>query len=245
MDALPWVLGALLFLVGLWAVSYIVMNRMDTKAHKKISPKEEKDNKFMAEYAEEITPLPVWGKPTPPTDPDLPHSYHKDRLMLMARDPHWLYAYWEITATLQEDFTKNIGEEAWNTSRPMMRLYDITGIYGFDGTNAHYYKDIYLEGGCRDWHIEVGYPDRIFCVDLGRMLPDGRFITLLRSNPARTPRADISDCIDEEWMWIEGLYSATKVNYGLSSPILFDIPVNVSSPEFVRKDGSRKEYPNA
>ena len=42
-------------------------------------------------------------------DPQLPHRYGVDRLALMARDPHWLYAYWEITATNRRNSTQVTG----------------------------------------------------------------------------------------------------------------------------------------
>ncbi len=177
-----------------------------------------------------------------PHEPQLPKNYGVDRMVLMARDPHWLYAYWEVTATKQEEFKKSYGPAAWTSTRPVLRVYDVTGV-DFTGENAKGYLDIHVNEQTDNWHIKVGEPDRSFCVDLGRMFPDGRFVTLLRSNTVTTPRASLSDCLDEEWMWIEGLYrSLNKFQYGTSSPMITEeftigegkLPLGISSPEFNR-----------
>ncbi|MFX4262017.1 DUF4912 domain-containing protein [Pelotomaculum propionicicum] len=196
---------------------------------------------FIEEPAEELgIHIPAAANRPAPVQPDiyLPHNYGMDRMVLLARDPHWLFAYWEITATKQEEFTGAYGPEAWHASHPVLRIYDVTGIE-FNGKNAHKHIDYHVEEHIDNWHIEVGEPDRSFCVDLGRMFPDGRFITLLRSNIVTTPRASLSDRLDEEWMWIEGLYqSIGRVKYGTSSPLIIEelalrkgaLPLGISSP---------------
>jgi len=196
---------------------------------------------FMEEIAEELS-LPVPAAPEHTEqhlpEPQLPRSYGVDRLALMARDPHWLYAYWEITATRQEEFATTYGPQAWSSTHPVLRVYDVTGV-DFNGSNAKGFLDIHLGDDIENWHIEVSEPNRAFCVDLGRMFQDGRFITLLRSNVVTTPRASISDRLDEEWMWIEGLYRTLgKFQYGVSSPMIIEemalkagkLPLGISSP---------------
>lgn len=175
-----------------------------------------------------------------PPEPQLPRNYGVDRMVLMARDPHWLYAYWEITATKQEEFESIYGPNAWRNTQQVLRVYDVTGV-NFNGKNANRYLDIPVDEQVDSWHIPVEEPDRSFCVDMGRMFPDGRFVTLLRSNIVTTPRASLSDRMDEEWMWIEGLYrSLGRFQYGVSSPLIVEelalkagaLPLGISSPGF-------------
>ncbi len=194
---------------------------------------------FIKEAAGRAEPLPSL--------PPLPKSYGVDRLVLLARDPNWLYAYWEITATRQEEFISSYGPSSWASTQPVLRVYDVTGIQ-FNGYNANSYTDIRVNDFADNWHIEVGAPDRSFCVDLGRMFPDGRFVTLLRSNVVTTPRASLSDRLDEEWMWIEGLYrSIARFQFGVSSPLIAEelniaagkIPINISSPVYTGPNDRR------
>jgi len=196
---------------------------------------------FTEEYAEELS-IPV-PQQTPEPVPELPRSYGMDRLALMVRDPYWLYAYWEITATRMEDITARYGPMLWENSKPVLRVYDVTGI-NFNGANANRYFDCTLGGNADDWYINVAEANRSFCVDLGRLFPDGIFITLLRSNIVTTPRDALSDRLDEEWMWIEGLY--TKFQMGISSPLIIEeihermgkVPLGISSPGFYDPHGN-------
>jgi len=186
------------------------------------------------EFSSELTPSGPFPEDQLPKE-ELPHSYGIDRLVLLARDPYWLYAYWEVTATKIAEFTST--HSAWETSWPVLRVYDVTGI-AFNGENANKHIDIGINDQADNWHINTGEPDRAFCVDLGRQFPDGRFITLLRSNTVTTPRASLSDREDEEWMWIEGIYRSIRHQYGISSPLFAEevaeragiIPLGVSSP---------------
>jgi len=197
------------------------------------------------EFASELAPeLPAWREPPPaPAGEELPHQYGVDRMVLMARDPAWLYAYWEVSATRQDDFGRVYGPEAWQITRPALRVYDVTGV-DFDDVNARKIIDIGLHDDSENWHIMVDDPDHSFLVDLGRVFPDGRFVTLLRSNLVQTPRAGLSDRTDEHWMWIEGVYRSMRIQLGTGSPLIVEemgarageIPLNVSSPCFPGKE---------
>lgn len=178
---------------------------------------------FGEEMADELAVLPPPAElpPLPTREPELvlPQRYGVDRLVLLVRDPYWLYAYWEISATRQEEFNAAFGPQAWESTQPVLRVYDVTGV-NFNGFNALGYTDIKIQDEADSWHIPVGQPNRSYCVDLGRKFPDGRFVTLLRSNVVTTPRSSLSECLDEEWMWIEELYRSFKFQYGVSSPMI-------------------------
>ncbi|MBC7104851.1 MAG: DUF4912 domain-containing protein, partial [Firmicutes bacterium] len=192
------------------------------------------------ELARELAPPPQ-ERPAPrdtpgPGEPQLPATYGTDRLVLLARDPHWLYAYWEISATRQEEFKATLGPAVWQASSPVLRLYDVT-----PGEPAAGYLEIAVREDADNWHIHVGRPDHSFRAEFGRRLPDGRFVPLLVSNVATTPRASLSERTDEEWMWLEELYRAyLRTAAGLSSPLPAEeiarrmgvLPLAVSSPPF-------------
>lgn len=236
-DLGPWVL----ILVVLALMAAVLRPMYWQKPARKLDmPKPEE------EYAEEMTleiPVPQ-RKKIEGEDPYIPHCYGVDRLVLSVKDPQWLYAYWEISATKQEEFIQRYGQETWQTSRPAMRVYDITGMEKETYKDGHSFREFILDPWADNWFIEVGQPDRSFYAELGRMLADGIFIPLLRSNIVTTPRASVSDRLDEEWMWIEELYQAMgrKVTYGLSSAVLVEehiiegisetIPLGISSPGF-------------
>ncbi|HOV78971.1 MAG TPA: DUF4912 domain-containing protein [Bacillota bacterium] len=231
----------LLAVIAALAIIFLWPERKNRAAAKKFERETMPKPLFKQETAEEAgihVPVSASRPAHSLPEPQLPAHYGVDRMVLMARDPHWIYAYWEITATRQEEFANSYGREAWSFTHPVLRVYDVTGI-DFNGQNANKYVDIHVNENADNWHIEVGEPDRSFCVDLGRLFPDGRFVTLLRSNIVTTPRASLSDRLDEEWMWIEGLYrSISRIQFGTSSPLIIEelavragaLPLGVSSP---------------
>lgn len=239
MTALIWAIAAIFVAL---AVGIFLLVRNKDCAQQTAKPEVRKPELFDFELAREIT----FPEPESPREAvvELPRKYERNRLVLMARDPYWLYAYWEVSAARQDDFSEQFGPAAWSASRPMLRVYDITGVDKFNGGNAQSYVDIPVSAEADSWHIEVGQADRTYCVDLGRVLPTGEFVTLLRSNVATTPRATISDRLDEEWMWLEDVYrSLTRMHTGVSSPLLIEemrermgvAPLGISSPEFIAR----------
>jgi hypothetical protein len=149
---------------------------------------------------------------------ELPRTYGQDRIVLLTRDPFVVHAYWEtIPARLER-------EKAWFgwDSKLSVRIYDITGVQ-FNGRNAIGYLDQEVSERTGNWYFDLGRPSHSFCADLGLLSPEGRFLTLTRSNYITMPRDGVSDVIDEEWMLADEefwkLYGyAEGLPGGISSP---------------------------
>lgn len=132
---------------------------------------------------------------------DLPTGYGKDRIVVMVRDPYWLHAYWEITRQAIQRAEAALGQE-WHTAKPILRLLDVTSA----DTSSHsemIVRDIEIHGGCNNWYIDVANPPRSYRIDIGYLSRNGQFYVLARSNVVSTPRAGISDVIDENWADID------------------------------------------
>lgn len=133
---------------------------------------------------------------------DLPSGYGKDRIVLMVRDPYWLHAYWELTRSAIQRAEAALGQD-WHGARPILRLLDVTSSETSSAAEA-ILRDIEIHGGCNNWYIEVQNPPRSYRVDIGYMSRSGQFYVLARSNVVCTPRAGMSDVIDENWADIDG-----------------------------------------
>ena len=132
---------------------------------------------------------------------DLPAGYGKDRIVVMVRDPYWLTCYWEITRQAVQRAEAALGQD-WHTSRPILRLLDVSNRE-ITGASERIVRDIEIHGGCNNWYIDVTSPPRSFRIDLGYLSRSGRFYVLSRSNIVTTPRAGVSDVIDENWADID------------------------------------------
>ncbi len=130
---------------------------------------------------------------------ELPERYFDNKLVLMARDPYWCYAYWDISPELME---KAHNEAGGSGAILTLRVYDITGI-NFDGKNALKFVDITVSGEANNWYINVWEAGRKYVLDLGYKKYDGTFVVIKRSNPVTTPKDTVSNVIDEEWMTVD------------------------------------------
>jgi len=132
---------------------------------------------------------------------ELPGGYGKDRIIVMVRDPYWLHCYWELTHRAIQRAEAALGQD-WHGAKPILRLLDVSTR---DTTcNAEsIVRDIAIHGGCSNWYIDVANPPRSYRVDIGYLSKRGQFYALARSNVVTTPRAGISDLIDENWADID------------------------------------------
>ncbi|MFA7578306.1 MAG: DUF4912 domain-containing protein [Candidatus Muiribacteriota bacterium] len=136
---------------------------------------------------------------------DLPKEYGDTKIVALVRDPMWIHVYWEVNRKKKEDL-KNMLGDFYDQANFVLRVHDVTGI-DFTGENSASYFDITVDKSAVNWYINTGNPDREFVVDLGMLTPTGQFILIARSNRIKTPRAGVSDVIDEKWMMVEEHYS--------------------------------------
>jgi hypothetical protein len=132
---------------------------------------------------------------------DLPGGYGKDRIVVMVRDPYWLHAYWELTRQAIARAEAALGQ-AWHGAKPILRLLDVT-THDTTSTAETVIRDIEIHGGCNNWYLDVQNPPRSYRIDIGYLSKNGQFYVLARSNVVTTPRAGVSDTIDENWADID------------------------------------------
>lgn len=126
----------------------------------------------------------------------LPDCYDLDRMVLLVKDPYWLYAYWDLSTDTQEkakDYLKNL----------VLRVYDVTDVI-FDGTNAHYHWEIDIHTFTDNWYIPIKSTNRNYLAELGFYNADGVFVTMLRSNSVLTPLDKLASILNQQIYWILG-----------------------------------------
>ncbi len=141
--------------------------------------------------------------PAPMTDRRLPPYYAEDRLVLLVRDPWWIYGYWEVTPGREAQIMHDIYKSGLYRDKTVLRVYDVTGT-AIDAPNGFF--DIEIHHLNSNWYIDVGSPDRDWIAEIGIRTRDGRFFMMVRSNVVKTPPFGISDVLDEEWMMPDDMY---------------------------------------
>jgi hypothetical protein len=131
----------------------------------------------------------------------LPEEYGGNRVRLMARDPYWAHAYWEVSVQEMDRVRRNLGDPA---ARLTLRVYDATDVKDVkdvkDNGHALSLFDIEVFQRIGNWYIELGRSDRTFYVEIGMKDKGDRFEGIACSNRIQSPRDRVSDVTDLEWM---------------------------------------------
>lgn len=150
------------------------------------------------------TRLPLTQTPVLPEDWQgirLPESYNQTRLVLLPRDPHWMFTYWEVSQSDRDAIRRIWGQEIFERSACVLRVHDVTGI-SFSGENSNHSWDVRVPLEARRWYLEAQNSGRSYCVELGLLSPDGKFILLARSNVVTLPVGRIAGAEEGQDQWM-------------------------------------------
>lgn len=138
----------------------------------------------------------------PQQKPGLGKEISREHLTVMARDPQWLFAYWDLPS------------EALNTGngQPVLRVYHLTNTGQFDPQHTAHF-DIELEQGTDNWHIKNLQPGETYVLEIGLRQADGSIQSLARSRRVTTPNAGKGyHDPDPHWQPIDELYKQQSGN---------------------------------
>ncbi|NJR38689.1 MAG: DUF4912 domain-containing protein, partial [Leptolyngbyaceae cyanobacterium CSU_1_4] len=128
--------------------------------------------------------------------PELPDGYGESQIVLIPRDPHWAYAYWDVPQSHREEVRRQGG------TRLALRLYDVTDI-DLTVTNSHSLQQFECEEFARDWYLPVPVSDRDYRAEIGYLTAAGQWLLLARSLPIRIPPIYPSDWVDDREITLE------------------------------------------
>ena len=121
------------------------------------------------------------GQHVPPSAGELPESYGTQQLFLTARDPHWVYAHWDL-------------------SREQLKKYNALSIDGhlvlrvFRGSmESDPLSEIHVHPESRNWFVPVPHAGAKYVASLGYNDTNRRWVTLACSGATLTPPDSLSD----------------------------------------------------
>jgi len=125
----------------------------------------------------------------------LPEGYGSTEAILLPRDPNWMFIYWEITGNSKKEACRVHGADIFQKGRQVIRVHEAASVDG-----AGKYFDIPIMHDAKNWYVNVQESGGAYYCEVGLVLPDGTFISLVKTNTVHLPAGHVSDVTDEKWM---------------------------------------------
>ncbi len=126
----------------------------------------------------------------------LPDGYGQTLVVLMPRDPRWMFSYWEVTEQTSREIKLQHGEDVFFWAQPTLRMHEVSSK---NNPSSLRYIDVNVILDSRNWYLNADREGSSWYVELGLKTPDGKFIVLAKSNSITLPMASVSTEIDEKW----------------------------------------------
>jgi hypothetical protein len=121
---------------------------------------------------------------------ELPEAYGTQRLLLTARDPHWLYAHWDLTRDQLKLYNSRSVDR-----HLVLRVYK-------NEISGEPHREIHVHPESRNWFAHVGLAGTRFVAELGYYRPNDQWVRVSISGTTMTPPDTMSDDLS---VWFETL----------------------------------------
>lgn len=118
-------------------------------------------------------------------------QHENTHITLIARDPHTLYAYWEVPDKKRLAFIFDFGEELWNKSFFVLKV-----------TNISKNESLFLQVNdyTDNWYIPSVDANATFLAEIGRSVSQHFFISMGSSNYTTTPSESVSSTTSAQFV---------------------------------------------
>ena len=175
--------------------------------------------------------------PVPPSqhfetaETELPEAYGTKKLFLIARDPHWLYAHWDLTR--EQQLKLNARSAAGHL---ILRLYA-------GKVQGHPICEIHVHPESRHWFAHVEHAGNSYAAELGYYSPPGRWTRIAVSSATVTPPDAVSTESDVEFATIPFEFPFARLIEIIKSAMRENLPLALAV-EDLRRHG-HPELPRA
>jgi hypothetical protein len=139
-------------------------------------------HKYQATLGGEST-LPPMEPPAYEDLGSLPVNYGSRSLFLVARDPHWLFSYWDVD---------------W-TAYPASRMRDGKVLLKVRNADGQEIYSAEIDREARNWYIPVSQANALFYAEIGFINEAGSWELIARSNDANTPSDAVSELVSDHF----------------------------------------------
>ena len=153
---------------------------------------------------------------------ELPESYGTKKLFLTARDPHWLYANWDLTAAQQKELNG-----ASTDGHLILRIF----AGKIEGHPAY---EIHVHPESRHWFAHVERAGNSYSAELGYYSALGKWTRVAGSSGTITPPDAASSESDAEFATIPFEFPFAKLMQIIEEAVRDNVPLAVAIEELRR-----------
>jgi len=153
---------------------------------------------------------------------ELPESYGTKKLFLTARDPHWLYAHWDLTR--EQQFKLNAQS---SDGHLVLRIY----AHKIEGHPAY---EIHVHPESRHWFTHVERAGDSYVAELGYYSALGKWTHVSTSSGTMTPPDAVSTDDDSEFATIPFEFPFAKLMEIIKNAVCENLPLAQAIEELRR-----------
>jgi hypothetical protein len=160
----------------------------------------------------------------PAAESELPESYGTKKLFLTARDPHWLYAHWDLTREQQLKLNAQSSD-----GHLVLRIY----AHKIEGHPAY---EIHVHPESRHWFTHVERAGNSYVAELGYYSALGKWTRISVSSGTVTPPDAVSSETDADFATIPFEFPFAKLMEIIKAAVRDNLPL-AQAIEELRRNG--------
>ena len=145
---------------------------------------------------------------------DLPYRYNQTVVKVLAQTPTNLFIYWDISEEDRKNFEKHYGENFFETTKPVLIIYNDTLNYSFE---------VEINDFANSWYLHVSDSKCDYRVELGRRpitktekLKDD-YIFVSTSNEIESPNDKILFDRNQKMVYFRNVKTGTQTGKSITS----------------------------
>lgn len=145
---------------------------------------------------------------------DLPYRYNQTVVKVLAQTPTNLFIYWDISEEDRKNFEKHYGENFFETTKPVLIIYNDTLNYSFE---------VEINDFANSWYLHVSDSKCDYRVELGRRpitktekLKDD-YIYVSTSNEIESPNDKILFDKNQKMVYFRNVKTGTQTEKSITS----------------------------
>ncbi|MSU60806.1 MAG: DUF4912 domain-containing protein [Pedosphaera sp.] len=158
------------------------------------------------------------------TPGELPEGYGTKKLFLTARDPHWLFAFWDLTTEQRQEYNRQSAE-----GHLVVRIY-------LNSSRREMVSETQVHPESRSWFIFVGQGGARYVAELGYLSKKGSWHSIAMSPATVTPPDRQSDDVSAQFVTLPQAVKFEEVVVAAREALAESLPL-VEMIEQLRSEG--------